>query len=145
MTRAGRIDFNATELDARAGIAKVMVRLQDLGLTPDQLGSIEIALAEAVNNIVEHAYANSAPGMVHIISHLTPNTLRLNLFDHGVPFPDAATPAPARADVSGPRETLPEGGFGWFLIRQLTDRLSYDRRRGCNRLCLEFRFDSERV
>ncbi|WP_348540063.1 hypothetical protein [Ruegeria sp. HKCCE4148] len=35
---------------------------------------------------------------------------------------------------------MPEGGFGWFLIHQLTSDIQYERRDGCNRLSLRFNF-----
>jgi serine/threonine-protein kinase RsbW len=32
---------------------------------------------------------------------------------------------------------LPEGGFGWYLIRSLTEELSYRRSNGINRLSFQ--------
>ena len=38
------------------------------------------------------------------------------------------------ADQDAPQD-LPEGGFGWFLIRSLTRDLTYLREDGYNMLC----------
>ena len=42
----------------------------------------------------------------------------------------------AEADLDVAREDLPEGGFGWFLIRQLAWDVRYVREGRTNRLFL---------
>jgi serine/threonine-protein kinase RsbW len=41
-------------------------------------------------------------------------------------------------DASGPLHSLPEGGFGWFLIQNLANTLDYRRMAGENHLYLGF-------
>jgi serine/threonine-protein kinase RsbW len=104
---------------------------------------VQIALAEAVNNVVEHAYRDAAPGDVNIQCSLQPDQLLLNIFDAGVPLPDEKLPAGKPADLSGPLEDLPEGGFGWFLIRTLTNEIRYQRHDGSNELSLTFEVEKD--
>ncbi|WP_278921986.1 MULTISPECIES: ATP-binding protein [Pseudophaeobacter] len=130
--------FTATELDARSGISAVMERLREIDLPDERAGDVQIALAEAVNNVVEHAYAGTEKGDVRIKCNLYPQELRIQICDAGFPLTDCALPPGEPADLSGPIETLPEGGFGWFLIRELTSRLHYERLGRNNRLSLYF-------
>lgn len=133
--------FQATELDARDGIGSVVSRLRELGVGEDRAGEVQIALAEAVNNVVEHAYAGRAPGDVRIRCNLENDQLWISIWDAGVPLPDNSLPAGKPADVSGPIEDLPEGGFGWFLIRELTSDIQYQRADGSNELSLCFEIE----
>lgn len=95
-------------------------------------------MAEAVNNIVEHAYCGGEPGPIRLRCTLRDRRLDIRICDTGQPMPDGRMPAGLVADVSMPRADLPEGGFGWFLIRALSSDIRYDRRCGCNRLSLRF-------
>jgi serine/threonine-protein kinase RsbW len=90
-----------------------------------------------LNNIVEHAYARHQ-GDIVVTLQLSASELVCRIVDTGLPMPEGVLPAgklkPMLAD-----EDLPEGGFGWFLIRTLSRDLEY-RRDGNNNL-LSFRLD----
>lgn len=134
--------FTATEHEARAALDAIMARLARLGLPDQRAGDVRIALTEAVNNIVEHAYAGRAPGRVSVAARTRRDRLELCLCDRGRALPGEALPHPGLADLSGPVQSLPEGGFGWFLIWQLADTLDYRREGGENRLTLGFALGS---
>lgn len=128
----------ATELSVRDILARARVWLRTKGLADETCGTVELALAEALNNIVEHAYAAETPGGIRLVVRLSPARLVCVLSDQGAALPDLKPPGGALPDPSVGRDDLPEGGFGWFLIRDLTDRLAYRRRAGWNHLTLEF-------
>jgi len=128
----------ATPAAVRELLIGLRARLGTETLSEDACGKVEIVLAEALNNIVEHAYPQESPGDIALTLSLDSTPLRCELRDRGGPLPGLAPPETALPDLTGPRETLPEGGFGWTLIRALTTRLSYDRREGENVLTLEF-------
>ncbi len=138
MKRTGAITFTATEQEARQGIGTVIRGLEAQGVGGETLGNVEIALAEAVNNIVEHAYARRTPGQIRLRYDLGNSELRLDLDDDGTPYPDGQLPTGAPADLDVAVPDLPEGGFGWFLIRTLTRDLSYVRKDNRNSLILTF-------
>ncbi len=115
-----------------------MTKLRGIGLADEQTGGIEIVLAEVVNNIVEHAYEGLPPGQVLVSGKAAKGTLQLQVADQGKALPDGRLPAGKPADVSGPVSDLPEGGFGWFMIRTLTRDIRYRRDGGSNRLDLTF-------
>ncbi len=130
--------FTATELEARSGVSLVVKRLRDLDLPQERIDDVQIALSEAVNNVVEHAYPGQSTGNVSIRCNLSHEELCIRISDAGPPFPNGQLPEGAPRDLSGPLESLPEGGFGWFLIRELTNRLYYERHEGSNQLSLCF-------
>jgi serine/threonine-protein kinase RsbW len=115
--------FAATDQDTRAALATIMARLRQIGVTDEQAGGVEIALAEVVNNILEHAYSGVEPGRILLRAISAQGLLQLLLVDWGAPLPD---------------EELPEGGFGWFLIRTLARDVRYRRANGRNHLRLTF-------
>lgn len=125
--------FEGDEMAVRAALARVMAELAPLGLPPDSCGTVELVLAEALNNVVEHAYAE-APGPIEVELRQIDGALGCAICDHGKPMPDGTPPLGRQTLLDVPLEDLPEGGFGWFLIRSLTRDLDYVRRRGHNRL-----------
>lgn len=130
--------FLATELNARSGIGSVVERLRTMGLPEARAEEVQIALAEAVNNVVEHAYAGTDPGDVNIRCNLDADQLWINIHDAGLPLPDDKLPVGKPVDLNVPHADLPEGGFGWFLIRELTSDIHYERKSGNNQLSLRF-------
>ncbi|MDK3071564.1 ATP-binding protein [Sedimentitalea sp. JM2-8] len=130
--------FRATELDARAALCEIIGTLQARGLVQEQIGAVEIALAEVINNIVEHAYAGTAPGDIVVDVAFREAILKLTTTDGGKPLPDGRLPEGRPADVTGAVDDLPEGGFGWFMIRTLARDISYARENDRNRLELTF-------
>lgn len=126
--------FLATPASIRDNLAHMM-RLRPLSdLSDDCRGSAELVLAEVLNNVAEHAYGDG-PGPVAVTLGGGSAGLTCLIVDQGAAMPAGALPAgklPQAADLS--LEDLPEGGFGWCLIRTLTRDLAYLRTGGCNRL-----------
>jgi serine/threonine-protein kinase RsbW len=104
------------------------------GLTPDDRGTAELVLAEILNNVTEHAYAGN-PGTVSVTLTQVPLGIGGLIVDQGLAMPLGQLPEgklPGGPDTA--LEDLPEGGFGWHLIRTLTLDLAYVRTGDCNRL-----------
>ncbi|MFT4959369.1 MAG: serine/threonine-protein kinase RsbW [Paracoccaceae bacterium] len=137
------IGFAATQIEARRAIVLTMAQLPDLGISQSRCSDIEIALAEVVNNVVEHAFDGLPDATGHITCLIEADTLTIEVSDTGRPIPDNQLPTGSRADLSGPMADLPEGGFGWFLIRQIATTVTYERTNGQNRLILEFRSEGK--
>jgi serine/threonine-protein kinase RsbW len=107
-------------------------------LTEDARSTAEIVIAEALNNIVEHAYA-SGEGEIELSLRRAEGKLSVLISDRGHPMPDGTLPEGRLPDRDP--DDLPEGGFGWFLIRRLSQDLRYCRADGRNQLF--FRLDAE--
>lgn len=104
--------------------------LRDLDET--MRGTAEIVLAEALNNIVEHAYRVEC-GKIEIHLRRKASEILVAIRDAGLPMPCGALPAGQLRQLV-PGADLPEGGFGWFLIRTLAQDLRYCRADGFNLL-----------
>ena len=110
----------------------------------DTLGRLELVLAEVMNNVAEHAGADvdgqTASAMPHIhlciVRHET--GLACAITDNGISVPDECLLPRAlpRNDVTD----LPEGGFGWYLIQDLTQALCYYREHQRNFLAFSVPF-----
>lgn len=126
--------FLASPASVRDNLA-CMLGLPPLSdLSDDSRGTAELVLAEVLNNVAEHAYANG-PGSVEVTLAPGPDGISCLIVDQGVAMPGEALPEgrlPGGADL--PLDELPEGGFGWHLIRTLTEDLCYQRVGGSNRL-----------
>lgn len=95
--------------------------LSQLGWSKTQLDRLNLALAEGFTNAVRHAHHALPPETtIEIKVYLWIDRLEIRIWDYGKPFdPDAiAEPAPG---------TLQVGGYGWFLLRRLADRVVYER------------------
>jgi serine/threonine-protein kinase RsbW len=104
------------------------------GLPADDRGLAELVLAEVLNNVAEHAYQEKG-GRVEVTLRATSGGIACSVTDCGRAMPGGQLPEgrlPGGADV--PLADLPEGGFGWHLIRSLCADLTYARIAGQNRL-----------
>ncbi|MBV7408810.1 ATP-binding protein [Maritimibacter sp. DP1N21-5] len=119
--------FPAAHASVRRALATVITVLRNAGVGPDACGMVELVLAEALNNVVEHAYEDRGYGLIELETWRDGGSLRVRLCDDGLALPNGRIPAPTRASDPVDRCDLPEGGFGWSIIRDLTVDLRYRR------------------
>ena len=129
-----RLILPATESGVRGGLATTQSSLQKTRLTLDELGQVELLLAEILNNVVEHAYAGKSEGEIELNLSVTKAGLFCTIIDDGCQMPGNAPPMGQQVIPGTPTAELPEGGFGWFLIRELAEDLEYERIGDQNRL-----------
>lgn len=129
-----RLVFPPCNHAIRRALRSALGALSGLDLDDDPVHAFESALAELLNNIVEHAHADNEAGRVELHLDANRNQLTCTVIDDGVEMPGGTLPAGVDDwDVSSLSD-LPEGGFGWFLIRQQVDDLTYSRDDGLNRV-----------
>lgn len=121
----------ADTLAVRTALVRMSDTLVVQSLPEEDRSTVEIVLAEVLNNIVEHAYADSA-GEIEVTLRRSSEGLLCQVIDHGVRMPGDCLPEGNLPRISG--DDLPEGGFGWHLIRTLSRDLAYSRSSGQNRL-----------
>ena len=94
---------------------------------------INLAIEEAVVNVMKYAYPAGTPGQVYIESQVQDDMLRFVISDSGVPFDPTA-----RAAVDTDRGTMERGigGLGIHLVRQIMDQVKYERQGDKNVLTL---------
>lgn len=95
--------------------------------------NINLALEEAVTNVVMYAYPEGTEGEVDIEATILDGVLKFVISDDGVPFDPTAVP---EADVTLGVEERPIGGLGIFLVRKIMDSVEYCRENGRNRLTM---------
>jgi serine/threonine-protein kinase RsbW len=122
-----RHSIDATPEGVRGALSGMIHAMSPLGLSQEESGSVELVLAEAMNNIVEHAYCGAEPGQIDISVVAARDGLHCCLRDSGSPMPDGRPPIGAYAGPAVILDDQPEGGFGWFLIRSLARELEYRR------------------
>ena len=120
-----------------ASLRKIRAHLEDCPTLSQLDGTWEIVVAEVLNNIVEHAYAGDPQGDISLELDFAPSALCANFRDAGNAMPGNVAPAGKAADLDVPTEDMPEGGFGWHLIRMLTRELEYERVEDRNHLTIE--------
>lgn len=109
--------------------------LTQLGLPIEPLFSLELVLAEVLNNIVEHSYEDRGDGMIELAITVHDHAIHCAVTDRGNPMPNGCLPPKRCYDPETTElHDLPEGGFGWGLIRDMTRGLCYTREADANRL-----------
>ncbi len=126
--------FLSTPHNVRIALSVLNGYIERVFLTGNIVTDTTIVVAEVLNNIVEHAYANRCDGFIQLRAELTPDGLVLDIFDHGCVMPNNILPIGYPPEIDVLREDLPEGEFGWFLIQSLTCDLTYTRIGEENRL-----------
>ena len=121
--------------DALSRLVAALVQAGPAMTATIDTAACEIVLAEVLNNIAEHAYAEVAGGPVRVRAASTPCGIIFEVEDRGPSLPPALLvpppePSPDGSDVG----SLAEGGYGWFMIHSLTRDLKHRRVRGWNRL-----------
>ena len=103
------------------------------GFDEEMRGSLNLALEEAVTNVMMYAYPEGTEGQVDIDAVSRRGALRFVVTDSGKPFDPTAVPDP---DVTLEAEDRQIGGLGIFLVRKIMDSVVYERRDGKNILTM---------
>lgn len=135
--------FRADPMTVRDALVYLRERFDGSAET-EVLSRLELALAEVLNNICEHGgnqetetIGRPHSPLVHLFVVRHVGGIACAVTDDGRPLPpdcldprslpyiDSAQDMPA--EEQGDVMLLPEGGFGWYLIQDLTASLSYFR------------------
>lgn len=105
----------------------------ECGISQHKLMSLELALEEAIVNIIK--YASTDPeGTVLIDCSLDGEKFfTITIIDNGPPFDPLQRTAP---DIKADIDERPVGGLGIFLIKEMTDSVSYRREENRNILTI---------
>lgn len=101
--------------DARKWVATIA---RSAGFSEGETHDLAVALSEVCSNSHRHSYGGRIDGRIDLEAEVQAGRLSLTIRDYGAGF-DAAKRA-------GPLPPEPvEGGYGLFLIHQLTDDVEY--------------------
>ena len=112
---------------------------EEIGLDVSLVMSLNLALEEAVVNVMEYAYPQGEKGDVEIEVVADDDWLTFIISDSGTAF-DPTTKEDADTTLSA--EERPIGGLGIFLVRQLMDSIQYERTDGKNVLTLRKKLET---
>lgn len=122
--------MDADPMAVRQALIDIRDRFRD-DISQDTLGRLELVLAEVMNNITEHTGAAQINGMRQMMPSIHLSIVRHSaglacaITDDGQSLPDECLQPRTLPDAMQPE--MPEGGFGWFLIQDLTQALCYYR------------------
>lgn len=106
---------------------------ETVGLDSSLTMALNLAIEEAVVNVMLYAYPKGTVGDVTIRFSATGEELEIVITDSGTPFDPTQC---QDADITLSVEERPIGGLGIFLERQLMDAISYRRADGHNILTM---------
>ena len=117
-------------------MAFVCDQARQFDFTAKRTLEIELVLEEALVNVIEYAYPTEQMGK--LILHLEgkhDGKLHLEIRDRGIAFDPLKRTAP---DLEAELMERPIGGLGIFLMKELTDGLSWHRENNENCLSIIF-------
>lgn len=95
--------------------------------------SLNLALEEAVVNVMNYAYPEDTVGNIVLESYAFDGCLKFIITDNGIPFDPTSVKEP---DISAGIDDRSIGGLGIFLVTHLMDKIEYKRVAGNNVLTL---------
>lgn len=132
------MEKNITLNNDLSEISRLEAFLEELGtelqLTPELVMNINLALEEAIANIIMYAYPSEQQQKVVLKVTFSEQQLVFLLSDKGIIFDPTQV---EDADIDLPLEERPIGGLGIFLIRQIMNEVSYERIGDVNRLTMK--------
>jgi sigma-B regulation protein RsbU (phosphoserine phosphatase) len=106
---------------------------EELGFDSTTTMQMNLAIEEAVVNVMNYAYAPGTKGEVNVEASSNDLRLKFTITDSGSPFDPTLM---ANADTTLSAEERPIGGLGIHLVRQIMDSINYERIDGLNVLTL---------
>ena len=106
---------------------------EEKGLPLPTVMSLNLALEEAVTNVILYAYPDGTDGLVDIEATVRDDSLEFVISDSGKPFDPTAAP---EADVTLGFEEREIGGLGIYLVRNIMDTVEYRYENGRNILTM---------
>ena len=101
---------------------------------------MNLAMEEAVVNVMNYAYPQGTTGDIHIVAAANDKRLKFVISDSGMPFDPTMR---KEVDTTLSAEERPIGGLGIHLITQLMDSINYERRDNKNVLTLRKKLTSD--
>ena len=137
MVSASRFASSAFEAEIRNlpfMLSWIRAQMQQEPFSDQELTRIEIAIEEALVNVIHYAYLDKK-GKIELMCRFCCNEfIELIIKDYGIPF----NPLEAHKEVNKEAKLheRKEGGLGIVLMHQLMDKIKYERIKGANILTL---------
>lgn len=130
------VECTAALDDIRKTLQDVNSFLSTCPIPQSRVRDLDLVLAEVMTNIARHGYPEK-PGMISLRLDQTAHMLECRVADHGESFDHtllgSTPPDPCN---------LPEGGYGWYIIRSIARQIRYERMEGENILLFSVPVDN---
>lgn len=97
-----------------------------MGFSYNDIEDIKVALAEACNNVVSHAYKYSETGDMVVDFHVEFERLKIVVSDEGAAFDAKKLKKEATSLHGKSLDEIDVGGLGIYLMKTLMDEIKYD-------------------
>ncbi len=105
---------------------------EQAGLSSKDCYACQLAVSEAVENIIRHGYGREVHNEIEVTVASKPGELSIELSDDAAPF----NPSNQRRIKEWTEDDPPVGGLGIEIIHRIMDDVDYKREKGRNRLSL---------
>ena len=112
-----------------------------VGFSPAMTMQMNLALEEAVVNVMNYAYPEGTHGDVTIEAKTNDVRLKFTIIDSGTPFDPTAM---EDVDIHQDAEDRPIGGLGIHLVREIMDSVNYERVDNLNVLTLRKKLNNNK-
>ena len=126
-----RLNNAISEISRLEGFMETVA--EESGIDMSTTSAINLAIEEAVANVINYAYPEGVAGPVELSFKYAPHSLTFVLTDCGKAFDPTAAP---EVDITADADSRPIGGLGIHLVRNIMDSVSYKRQDGKNILTM---------
>ncbi len=130
-----KLSFSSNPKNANFACISIKNFLSSKNIPSTINDEIELSVAEAVNNIIRHAYKGNTGKLIEVEVLKNKNYVEIVFVDSGMPRENLEKPT-LNFDPDD-IENLPEGGFGLYLIDTMMDENDYYSQNGKNILRLK--------
>ncbi len=95
---------------------------EECGLDERQTYNVQMAVDEAVTNVIQHAYHGTVEGRIELRCEMKDGDFIVEIRDRGKPFDPSSVREPR---VHGPISRRSVGGLGVFFMKKLMDRVEF--------------------
>lgn len=126
-------------------ITRIAQFIDELGMSlqlpPSITMSVNLAIEEAISNIIQHGYPTNKEGEITLLTSVAPGILTARIIDNGISFDPTERNTDADNIISLDQQLTQ--GLGLFLIRRTMDKVEYHSTESQNELTLIKKIDMD--
>ena len=126
-------------------ITRIAQFIDELGMSlqlpPSITMSVNLAIEEAISNIIHHGYPTINEGEITLLTSVAPGILTARIIDNGISFDPTERNTDADNIISLDQQLTQ--GLGLFLIRRTMDKVEYHSTESQNELTLIKKIDMD--
>lgn len=135
-TKAGPLVFISSQpaRDKQEFFSRLLQFAAEQGWAPAIVNEAQLILEEWITNVISYGVVKCENPFLRVEISLDGRVAQITIEDNGIPFDPTEHPEP---DFSVPPEDRPIGGLGIYMMKNLSNRMAYERRGERNLLRIE--------